>query len=233
MLDRLAEFEYHEGDRTEALRLYEEARPIIHEWADQLKDPRLFLSAGNLAFTTEHREEGQEWWRRAESSARARGDLTGESLAAFNLAQAAERAGDIGAARREYETELAFAREATFAYGIGMSANALGQLALDEGDLESATRYFTEALTAFEESGERVTRCTRGNLTLVAGIRALRVGDTAGARHSFEEALRLFESGPSIPWSDERPEYARKLLASLQDTPALADGAPPSTATAD
>ncbi len=127
-------------------QLYEEASVIAREMGDRLTDASTLINLGNLAYKTGHLDEAGRWWRQAESNAHTTGNVLTEKLAAFNLAELAERTGDTAAARQAYEELLAFARQFGIQFSIGMGLNALGQLALAEGDLETASRYLSEAL---------------------------------------------------------------------------------------
>jgi tetratricopeptide (TPR) repeat protein len=143
-----------------------------------------------------------------------------------------EQMGHTAAAQRLYEELLPRVRPAGHWLGIGMLLNALGQLALRAGHLETAARDLAEALPLLEKSAAvAMVVQVHGNLAILAGLEAQRQSDQEDAARAFEEALRLFdqngsEQGGGIA-TDQRP-FVRHLLAELQEQPAAGAPALPS-----
>jgi hypothetical protein len=102
-----------------------------------------------------------------------------------------------------------------FGYGIGIILNDLGLLALKAGDLETAERDLTEALPLLAGTDGRQMR-VRGNLMILACLKAQRQGEREAAIQAGEEALRWFEQAVGRLSARDSARYVRQLLANLQ-----------------
>src|SRR5262249_22813123 len=82
----------------------------------------------------------------------------------------------------------------------------------------------SEALPLLTELPDRAL-AARGNLAILAGLKAQAQGEREAARQAFEEALRLFEQS-TMPAFTVRVRYVRQLLANLQEQPQVSAPAP-------
>jgi tetratricopeptide (TPR) repeat protein len=203
--------------------MYSEANAIAGELGDQLTDWATLNALGIIAYGSGHLEEAKQWYQRALESAQAAGNRLSEAQTLMNLGFLSEQMGDVAAAQKDYEATLAVARAfgTERYYAVGVALNALGQLALQAGDLKAAAHYLTGALPHFEETaGAGIALHVRGNLAILEGLVAQGRGEREVATQAFEEALRLFgEAGNVGGATDQRP-FVRQLLAELQAQPA-------------
>jgi hypothetical protein len=127
--------------------------------------------------------------------------------------------GDYGRAHEHLGEGLVAARAFGDPVAIGVILNDLGHLELFSGELEAAGQDLTEALPLLSPLPD-LALAVRGNLGILAGLRAQQQGDRAAAEHAFEEALRLFEQSV-MPDFAERIRYVHHLLADLREPSAM------------
>jgi tetratricopeptide (TPR) repeat protein len=223
------------GEREAVEQLYQEATSIARELGDRLTDERTLNHLGGIASAAGHNEEAGQWFQRALERTRAEGNHIGEMLMLYNLGTLHDEMGDPGAARQFFNEALSIARQFGDPRLTGVTLNGLGQVALKAADLEQAERDLTEALPYLEQADQVANILqVRGNLQLLAGLKAERQGEQAAATRAFEEALHLldeaYEGGTNA--AENRP-FARQLLANPRSRPAEAAPLPVARPAAD
>jgi tetratricopeptide (TPR) repeat protein len=228
LLSSLGDKAVKRGARAEAERQYDEANTLARELGEQLTEVNALSALGFVAEGVGRPDEAEQWFRRAIERGLATGNPDARH-ALEGLGFLFDELDDVAAAQATFEVIVAIQRAVLLDMPRGgpLALNALGQLALKAGDLETASRDLTEALALSEGRGMTDTILqVHGNLALLAGLQAQRRGERGAAEQAFEEALRWFEqSGGNANATDQRP-YARHLLAELRE---LTLGNPPPT----
>jgi tetratricopeptide (TPR) repeat protein len=224
MLGAIGEVTAARGNRAKAEQLYAEAQALASELGDRFTDFDAQNNVGNAARALDRLDDAAQWYQRGIVNAQAAGDVLYEHMIKSNLAVVYDELGQLAAAQTLLE-DIAAQTQGTqgdYPYGAGGVWNALGQLALKMGNLEEAARYLTDALTFLEQSRSlggpaEVVEQARANLTLLAGLQALRQGDREATTQAFEQALQQFEAiGRLSDAVDQRP-FVRRLLADLRE----------------
>jgi tetratricopeptide (TPR) repeat protein len=191
LLSTLGSQAANRGARVEAERQYDEANAIARELGAQLRDVAALNALGSLAQALGHLSEAEHRYRQALECALAERNPAG-LLILHNLGFLYEEQGDLVAAHEAFDAIAALQRivdRRGEGRAGGVALNALGQLALQAGDLEGASHDFAEALTFLEDSGMAANILqVRGNLALLAGLQAQRQGEREAAEQAFEEA---------------------------------------------
>jgi tetratricopeptide (TPR) repeat protein len=144
-----------------------------------------------------------------------------------NYGEVCSLLGDDAAAREHFEEALTIVRGSQ-SLGEAGAQHFLGEVLLKTGDVETAARFFQEALQTVEqrytdlpdaEGGILITHL-RGNVAAAEGEAAWMRGDNTEARRRFEEALGLFEGAEiaSVHYTRAYEEFVRKRLAMMAQT---------------
>jgi class 3 adenylate cyclase/tetratricopeptide (TPR) repeat protein len=201
-------------------RLYEETTQAASELSEaQLGAFGMLLGLGNIAKCSKHYVEAEHWYNRALQSIQATGEQRSfdEGKIQANLGFLHDELGHLEVAQQHFERQVELGRAlGDYPYAIGVGLNGLGQIALKQGDLDTAGRVLQEALSCFEQAGGTgMAAQVQGNLVLLGGLQALRQRENQIARQAFEEALSLFEEKAGGPGVDQKP-FVRQLLEQFQ-----------------
>jgi tetratricopeptide (TPR) repeat protein len=138
--------DYHRGNSVGALARLKEARDLLRE-----QDPRHFglgrvLDAMGMVYaSTSNFHAAREFYLQALELKRDR-DLAGEALANGQLGRLCLDWGLLRAARAYFERDLEISERIEDGRGKAQMANALGQVALDEGKIAEAADWLDQAL---------------------------------------------------------------------------------------
>jgi tetratricopeptide (TPR) repeat protein len=234
MLGAMGEETALRGERSEAEQLYAEARGIASALGERLTDFHALNNVGNAARAHDRLDDAERWYQRAIGVARATDDPSDQHMAEFNLGMVFDQRGNTAEAQHMIEILEQFAVSYQNQQGLAILRNALGQLALKSGNLDAASAYLNDAEPRFAQTGAaQLAKQVRGNLTVLAGLQALRRGEREAAAQAFDAALRMFEEiGREADAVDQRP-FVRRLLAELREqpsVPASMSATPPSSA---
>ncbi len=180
-----------EPKRREEIRLYQEAVRLWETVGEIGEECEALNEIGILQNTLSENQAALASFQRALSLAQESGDLKWEAFARSNLAGISGALDDLQRLEH-YERALALfeklgtvGEQARVLYGMGI-------IYRDQGDLDKAFRYFSEALplrsAARDASGELKT------LTALAGVQLGR-GEMEKASASLDRALELSRSG--------------------------------------
>jgi tetratricopeptide (TPR) repeat protein len=194
--------------------MYDEANALARELGDTLTTWGALVRLGVFADTLGEQDAGNHWWGRALETARETGDQLAEAKTLCDFGLRHEAKGEFEQARHSFDEAVAVAQAMGDPIGIGVLLNDRGHLGLLSGDLDAAARDLSEALPLLTELPDRVL-AVRGNLAILAGLKAQREGEREAAEQAFEEALRLFEQS-TMPAFTERIRFVRQLLAELR-----------------
>lgn len=125
-----------------------------------------------------------------------------------------ETAGNYSAARQYYLSALASAEMLDDKAGIALVHRNLGVLAAHQADVENAIHYHQQALTFYEEIGDRVrTEEVRSNL---AGV-YVQFKLFAAAREPAQRALAFFEARKNSYWIAQNTSNLANVYLELGD----------------
>jgi tetratricopeptide (TPR) repeat protein len=217
MLGALGEEAASHGRTVEAEQMYGEAEELAGQLGERSTDFDALNNLGNAARALGRLDDATRWCQRALTIARAAGVFQQEMLAEGNLAFLDYERGDMEAVRHFVEKHVPYARAIDNWYTTGVTVNVHGQLALQDGDFDTAAVDFIEALSEFEQGGVvPMAAHVRANQRLLAGLQALRQGDTEMAIQSFEQALSQFEEIGYLGDTPNQRPYVRQLLTQVR-----------------
>jgi tetratricopeptide (TPR) repeat protein len=215
------------GSPAEAVQMFDEADALARELGDALTNWGALANLAYFARIMGDEEGADHWYQRSLETARATGDQLAEAKTLCDFGLRYEAQGDFAGARRSFDEALAVAQAMGDPIGIGVMLNDRGHLGLLEGNFDAAGRDLAEALPLLTELPDRAL-AARGNLAILAGLRAQHQGEREVAEQAFEEALRLFEQS-LMPAFTVRVRYVRQLLADLREQPAASTADDPAS----
>ncbi len=188
-------------------------------WTDAaLKNPHAALPVREVANGLMEQKRNQEAIDKYQQALSLRNDPEGLVTIHTNLGTLYRRLGDYTKATQEFEAALAVGPHPAIYHNLGMTLMAVVQEADQKGDRATVTREIARAKQAFENalalktapsSATFLTQWQPAKTYALLGQVLLSMGDAAGARHNFEESLRLEPSGPIA-------ETTRGYLAQMQ-----------------
>jgi tetratricopeptide (TPR) repeat protein len=187
-----------QGHLDEALRLLQESLDLFRAGEDRIQIARAMNGLGEVYIRCGRYEDGLAL---IESSIEIFDDLAYASFGATGplpfVAETKAHLGRYGEARIDGINALGRARQVKRRWNIGFSLFAVGLATLGEGSWREALSLFQESAAVFEEARHRENR---GWVAGPLRIAALAAGDTALARRSILEALRIgVELGVFMP----------------------------------
>lgn len=192
-LDNLGQLQLKQGGTgamDKAQRNFERSLQIRRELGDDLGTALSYHLLGWVYTDRGFTHEARLCFREAIRLRAAAGEKDGLCRSLNNLAETYRESGEVAKARPLYEEAFRVAEEIG---AQGLQAVILGNLAecdVVEGKLAEASRRLKQAATLSAALGDRPMMVT--HLVLRSKLRQLQ-GDSAGARSSVEEALRLLE----------------------------------------
>ena len=178
------------GQRSDAVRLFDEARTIFADAGDRAGVAR---TLNNLASAIADGDTTRAVALYEEGLAIARAIGEQDLIARFlnNLAIQRRRAGDLRASLTMNQESLAIRREIGDRVNTAISLNNIGNVLLDLGDLQGASEHYQQAASISRELGDRSSTAR----ALHNAAESLRLqGSLTRARATGEEALTLRRS---------------------------------------
>jgi len=184
------------ADAEEAMSWFEAERLNLLASVDQAMNAGQYDIAWKLPVVADGFFELQSYWteweevhRTGAEAARVLGDRLGEASNIFALGDADWRGGRRESAIANYESAIAYAKEAGDAWLTGFSLRGLGLIHEELGDRESARSCFQAALETFRSGG---LRRGEGMALLSLGEHAALLGRLDEAVSAGAEAVRIF-----------------------------------------
>jgi tetratricopeptide (TPR) repeat protein len=211
-----------QGHGDEARRLYDEGRSIGASLETGPGMAGTFSNLADAAARVGNLQEAASMFARALESARLGGVHPVTMVVILsNYGEVCSLLGDYAAARSYLEEAAQFVHGFQSEFEAG-SLDLLGEVALQTGDVETATRLFHEAAQILEHlqlvhESVQLLAHVRGNLAATGGEAARLRGDGEEARRRFEEALGIFEGAelPSTHYTRAYEDFVRERLAML------------------
>ena len=176
------------GRPQEALKLYEEALPLMREVGDRAGEAATLNNMALVYSRTGRPQEALKLYEEALPLMREVGDRAGEATTLTNMASVYSETGHPQEALKLYEEALPLMREVGDRAGEATTLNNMAVVYSDTGRPQEALKLYEEALPLRREVGDRAGEAT--TLNNMAGVYS-NTGRPQEALKLYEEALPL------------------------------------------